>query len=83
MKIMDLLIESYSEEVIEKVIKGFHLVPTKYGFGRAYTTEKDKPSIELKHAINRWIEKTFPNSNVKINLEKNTRTFNFHIIKKD
>ena len=83
MKIMDVLVESHNEEVREKVIKGFNLIPTKYGFGNAFTTVKDKPSIELKHAINKWINKNFPYSSVKIELEKHTKTFNFFITKKD
>jgi hypothetical protein len=78
MKIMDVIVESYNEDVIEKVIKGFNLIPTKYGFGKAYTTSNDKPTIELKHSINKWIEKHFKDASVKIDIEKNTRTFNFH-----
>jgi len=80
---MEVIVESYNEEVRDKVIKGFHLTPTKYGFGNAFTTMKDKPSTELMHVINKWIKKNFPDSSVKIELEKHTKTFNFFITKKD
>jgi len=70
------------EEVIERVVKGFKLVPYKRGFGNAYTTEKGKATVSLYKRIYNWIKEKFPNSNVIVRFEKNYGTINLDIADK-
>jgi hypothetical protein len=81
MKLMDVIVESTQEmrnhQDIEKVIKGFHLIPTKMGFGKSYTTKDNKPSIDLKNEINSWIYNTLGNHHLYVDIEKTYKTFNF------
>lgn len=82
MKLLETINESIQEMLnqqdIEKVIKGFHLIPTKMGFGKAYTTRDNKPSIQLKNEINHWIYNVLGNHHLFIDIEKTYKTFNFH-----
>jgi len=61
----------------EKVIKGFHLVPAKFGFGRPYTTTEDRPSLILKKEINNFIKNKLGNNDLYVDIEKHYKNIHF------
>ncbi len=87
-KLLDILqeIEGDTDNVVEKVAKGFSLKPYtgSYFFGNkedVFTTTKDRPTPQLEKEINNWITKNFPNSKVRIKFEGTYKTLNFILIK--
>jgi hypothetical protein len=70
-------ITSYDNNVTEKVIKGFKLIPFKQGFGKSFKSISQKASPQLAERINKWIKKEFPESKVTAKYENTYQTINF------
>jgi hypothetical protein len=68
--------EITDNEVESNIITGFKLYPFKQGFGRAYKTLNGKASKTLANQINVWINKTFPESHVRVAYESIYATIN-------
>lgn len=67
----------FYDDVTEKVIKGFKLIPFKQGFSRSFKSTSQKASPQLAERINKWIKNKFPESKTMVKYEKNYQTINF------
>jgi hypothetical protein len=67
----------FYDDVTEKVIKGFKLIPFKQGFGKSFKSTSQKASPQLAERINKWIKNKFPESKTMVKYEKNYQTINF------
>jgi hypothetical protein len=68
--------EVSNAEVIRRIIKAFKLVPSKQGFGNAYTTKNSRATTGLYERIVKWAKENFPNHKVKIRFERTFKTIN-------
>lgn len=66
-----------NKEILRRVIKGFELIPAKFGFGHPYVTKTGAATSNLASRINTWIQKEFPSSKVRAKFEPTYKSINF------
>ena len=65
------------KDILYRVIKGFELIPAKYGYGHPYVTKTGAATPDLSKRINAWIKQNFPQSNIITSYEGVYKTINF------